>query len=218
MRDIRSHEEKFRAQKLALKNAKKAENGGFKHAVKTDDDSYVNVEELKSLLLGPEGENRYYWGHCPQYKVKPLRDPKLKWAVTYTTYPEPMFPLYCQGAGFGLSRKLLDCAVDQNHVSDFRYIPFEDVSIGILVERCGQVPIMTKGVKVFRADTKEERERVKLNIKASDTSWLPPAKMKGKLIQHRVDTEEDMINHHKSLGLVPVDVKPITKDITDNSQ
>ena len=117
------------------------------------------------------------------------------------------FFVYSQGAGFGLSRKLLECVVDGNHVSNFRYNPFEDVSIGILVERCAQSPKMITGVKVFRADTQEERDRVKLNGKTVDHDWKPAANMQGKLIQHRVETEEDMINHHKSLGLLPHPIK-----------
>ena len=34
-----------------------------------------------------------------------------------------------------------------------------------------------------------------------DASWPPDAHMNNKLIQHRVDGEEDMIAIHKSLGL-----------------
>jgi hypothetical protein len=179
------------------------EDGGFVHAIKTDDDSYVNIGGIYALLQSDAAQAMHYWGHCPQYQVAPLRDPQLKWAVSFKIYPEPMFPLYCQGAGFGLSRLLLQCAVDGNHVSKFRYNPFEDVAIGILAERCGKSPTMVAGVKVFRADSQEERDRVKLNRKAADHHWKPPANMKGKLIQHRVETEEDMINHHKSLDLVP---------------
>jgi len=192
--------------------AKRPEDGGFIHAVKTDDDSYVNVAELQRMLLGKDGNNTDYWGHCPEYKVAPLRDPKLKWSITYKTYPEPMFPLYCQGAGFGLSRHLLDCAVGNHHVSNFRYIPFEDVAIGIIVERCGKKPSMTDGVNVFRADTADERKRVMHNVKVSDTNWLPPPNIKGKYIQHRVETEQDMLNHHLSLKLKPTIVKTIPVD------
>jgi len=193
---------------IAHKLSPRAENGGFVHAIKTDDDSYVNIEAIKELLRDEVQSHRlHYWGHCPKYQVAPLRDPKLKWAISYQLYPEPMFPLYCQGAGFGLSRKLLECAVDTNHVSNFRYNPFEDVSIGIVVERCGYTPTMVTGVKVFRADTKEERDRVNMNGKATDQKWQPIATMKGKIIQHRVETREDMINHHSSLGLTTHRVK-----------
>jgi hypothetical protein len=193
------------------------DKGGFHHAIKTDDDSYVNVKKFKEFLANKDAEDdndeeeelssQYdYLGQCPQFQVKPSRDKKNKWPVTYTTYPEPSFPLYCQGAGFGLSRKLLSCAVDQGHIEKFRYMPFEDVSIGLLAERCGYKPTMIPGIKVFRADTPKERKCVNEAIPMTecyknDTSWPPEAHMSTKLIQHRVETGEDMLNIHKSLGL-----------------
>merc|ERR1719162_2136998 len=147
----------------------------------------------------------------------------MKWVVTYKMYPEPMFPRYCQGAGFGLSRTLLDCAAGGHHVSDFRYIPFEDVSIGILAERCGYEPIMTKGVKAFRADTEKERKCVRKNIPMTECygdseKWPPTPHMEGNLIQHRVETREDMDNMHKSLDLEPRDVKPIPEEFDTSKQ
>lgn len=196
--------------------ARSSDQGGFHHAIKTDDDSYVNVKKWKEFLAKDEDDDEEeessssfqydYFGQCPQFQVKPSRDRKNKWPVTYTTYPEPSFPLYCQGAGFGLSRELLSCAVDQGHVEQFRYMPFEDVSIGLLAERCGYKPTMIPGIKVFRADTPKERKCVNEAIPMSecykdDETWPPDAHMSTKLIQHRVESEEDMIRIHKSLGL-----------------
>lgn len=184
---------------------------GWQHAIKTDDDSYVNIKLLEEKLIRPNGEyhNLHYYGQCPQFQVKPSRDRANKWPVTYQTYPEPEFPLYCQGAGFGLSRELVRTAVEGRHVENFRYMPFEDVSIGILAERCGRDKFhatMIPGVRVFRADTKKERECVNRAIPMTecykgDDTWPPDARMSHHLIQHRVDDRDDMINIHKSLGL-----------------
>jgi hypothetical protein len=186
-------------------------SGGWQHAIKTDDDSYVNLKLLEEKLIRPQGEfhNLHYYGQCPQFQVKPSRDKTNKWPVTYQTYPEPEFPLYCQGAGFGLSRELVRTAVEGGHFENFRYMPFEDVSIGILAERCGRDKFhatMIPGVRVFRADTKKERDCVNRAIPMTecykgDDSWPPDARMSHHLIQHRVDDREDMINIHKSLGL-----------------
>lgn len=185
--------------------------GGWQHAIKTDDDSYVNLKLLEEKLIRPQGDfhNLHYYGQCPQFQVKPSRDKTNKWPVTYQTYPEPKFPLYCQGAGFGLSRELVRTAVEGGHVENFRYMPFEDVSIGIIAERCGRDKFhatMIPGVKVFRADTKKERDCVNRAIPMTecykgDDSWPPDARMSHHLIQHRVDDRDDMISIHKSLGL-----------------
>jgi hypothetical protein len=189
---------------------KKVQDGGWMHAIKTDDDSYVNVGRLLEKLTSDDGEFRdyHYYGQCPQFQVLPSRDKTNKWPVTYQTYPEPKFPLYCQGAGFGLSRKLVQRAVENDHIAKFRYMPFEDVSIGILAERCGKKfhATMIPGVKVFRADTPKERDCVNHAVPMSkcyegDETWPPDALMSNKLIQHRVDGKEDMIAIHTSLGL-----------------
>jgi Galactosyltransferase. len=184
---------------------------GWQHAIKTDDDSYVNLKLVEEKLIRPQGEfhKLHYYGQCPQFQVKPSRDKTNKWPVTYQTYPEPEFPLYCQGAGFGLSRELVRTAVEGGHVENFRYMPFEDVSIGILAERCGRDKFhatMIPGVRVFRADTKKERDCVNRAIPMTecykgDDSWPPDARMSHHLIQHRVDDRDDMISIHKSLGL-----------------
>ena len=186
------------------------DDGGWKHAIKTDDDSYVNVGRLEEKLTSSDGEFRdlHYYGQCPQFQVIPSRDRTNKWPVTYQTYPEPKFPLYCQGAGFGLSRELVQCAAVNEHMEKLRYMPFEDVSIGILAERCGEKyhATMISGIKVFRADTPKERDCVNRAIPMTecykgDDSWPPDARMWNKLIQHRVDDKHDMVQIHKSLDL-----------------
>jgi len=192
--------------------ANSVEGGGFKHAIKTDDDSYVNVEKLRKKLMSSDTsesaeDELHYFGQCPQFQVLPSRDKENKWPVTYQTYPEPKFPLYCQGAGFGLSRYLIQKAAEKNHIANFRYMPFEDVSIGILAERSGYKSTMIAGVHVFRVDTPKERDCVNRAIPMTEcykddlANWPPDAKIANKIIQHRVADRQDMINIHKSLDL-----------------
>ena len=184
---------------------------GARQALKTDDDSYLHMLKFKNTLFSAKGINYDYYGHCPQYQLPPVRDPGNKWALTNETYPEPMFPLYCQGTGFGLSRSLMDCvAANTPYV---RYMPFEDVAIGILAERCGHRPIMMAGIKQFRAETEKEKACVRASIPMAECyrgeAWPPKAAMNNKLIQHRVDSDEDMRNLHLSLKLAPRKVRAI---------
>jgi len=194
---------------IVQKYALDPKDGGFQYALKTDDDSYVKTKAIQSKIDNSikEGEKLHYFGHCPQFMVKPLREGDTKkWVMTYQTYPEPMFPLYCQGAGFILSREFIDCAVNNHHISNFRYMPFEDVSVGILAERCGFHSHMVAGVNVFRENTKRERKCVNNGISMTecfkdDPDWprVPINLFTELLIQHRVDTKEDMFNIHKLL-------------------
>jgi hypothetical protein len=184
--------------------------GGWQHAIKTDDDSYVNLEKLHQYLLADKHtlKELNYYGQCPQFHVNPSREKTNKWPVSFQMYPEPRFPLYCQGAGFGLSRELVQAAVEGEHIANFRYMPFEDVSIGILTERSGAKyhATMIPGIKVFRADTQKERDCVSHAVPMTecykgDNTWPPDARMSHHLIQHRVNDRQDMVNIHKSLGL-----------------
>ena len=103
----------------------------------------------------------------------------------------------CYGAGFGLSRKLLDCAVDNYHITDFRFAPSEDVSVGILSERCGYKPTRIPGINIFRTD---KRKEVKCSIHGipltecfkDDPEWPPAIKMDSTIVQHHVETRDDM--------------------------
>mmetsp|Transcript_8332 Transcript_8332/g.10966 ORF Transcript_8332/g.10966 Transcript_8332/m.10966 type:complete len:449 (-) Transcript_8332:189-1535(-) len=198
---------------IVHKLAKKVEEGGFEYAIKTDDDSYVNIERIYDMLfhgadIKKSDPSLDFFGQCPQFQVMPSRDPSNKWSVSYAVYPEPKFPLYCQGAGFGLSRSLLSCA--EHVIPKIRYQPFEDASIGLLAERCGYAPTMVAGVRVFRADTPKERACVNAATPMSECykddpqGWPPkPPNMSNILVQHRVETKEDMVNIHKSMDLKP---------------
>jgi hypothetical protein len=205
--------------------AKSVKDGGFEYALKSDDDSYIQIENVYNKLYhNPKEEDKlHYFGQCPQFQVLPSRDPDNKWSVSYKTYPEPKLPLYCQGAGFGLSRDVISRAVQ--HLPHVRYQPFEDASIGMLVERSGFKPTMVAGVRVFRADTPKDRKCVNLSIPMSEcykddpNGWPPkPPNMKKILIQHRVETKEDAVNIHKSAGLTPDWVTVIPKNFKINDK
>lgn len=106
-----------------------------------------------------------------------------------------MYPLYCQGAGFALSRQFLKDSIEGKHIEHFRYNPFEDVSIGLLAERIAIIPISDPDlIRQYRSD---EGETKMLASDAADQVKLPPkATMLDKVLQHRVKTHFDMYAHH----------------------
>jgi hypothetical protein len=160
-------------------------NSQIEYLVKTDDDSYVNLLELeKALLRDNRNESIDYWGKCHDEAWKPHRNQEIpwqkKWYISFETYPEPEYPPYCQGAGIALSKRFLECAVGQRHVENVRYMPNEDVAVGMLAERCGISAV------------NDDRVWIRWNEEEGIT-------MDGKIIQHYVQTEEDMRLHHKSV-------------------
>jgi hypothetical protein len=170
---------------------------GFEYLFKTDDDSYVDLAKLENEIIGKEGEPIHYWGCCTDINYKPLRHPQRKWRVTFDLYPNIFYPLYCQGAGFAVSRDMAQCITADENIRDFRYNPFEDVSIGLLAEKCGY-PHTSDCKKIRQYRTKDKGEIKQLNGQViEEIKFLPPATMENRILQHRVKTHLDMYNHHK---------------------
>jgi hypothetical protein len=181
----------------------KSANLDIQYAFKTDDDSYVQVDSLHKYLFEREHDEYNYWGWCQRKEFKPLRGENAKWAVSYELYPEPMYPRYCQGAGFALSWKFIDRAAGPgNHIADARFMPFEDVAMGLIAQRCGLIPTMVEDRKLYhlhRTDTREERNRVHQGLKKISKSKLPIPDMEGRIVQHRIYDAWDMWEHYKSV-------------------
>jgi hypothetical protein len=187
-----------------------AEGYQYTYLFKTDDDSYVNINYLQYELLERTRMNPIYplsvpfiWGFCRPLQLKPLRESKDKWSISSQLYPEEFYPRYCQGAGFALSRTLVQCAVDDGHIAQMRFMPFEDVSMGMVAERCNTTLFVHayEYIQLYRTKwpwgTAEERNRVNFNLERwPDGDWLPPADMKEKIIQHRINSDADMIDHY----------------------
>jgi len=161
----------------------------IQYLFKTDDDSYVALDKLSNVLFkqdwGDAGLD--YWGKCKE-GGKPHRNQvvswKKKWYTPYEVYPESEYPPYCMGAGYALSRKFLDCAFGNDHAARTRYMPNEDVAIGMLAERCN--------VKC----TNDDRVRIRYDI-AHDGMH-----MDRRVIQHYVKSEEEMRTFHSSVTTV----------------
>lgn len=176
----------------------------IRYAFKTDDDSFVNVEYLHHYLLDIQHEEEYnYWGWCQRKMFKPMRGKHDKWAVSYETYPESHYPRYCQGAGFALSWKFINCAAGHgNHIANARFMPFEDVATGLIAQRCGIVPSMVEEprlIHMYRTDRTEERERVNQGLKKISKKKLPIPDMEGRIVQHRIYDTWDMKEHYKQV-------------------
>jgi len=168
---------------------------GFQYLFKTDDDSYVDMTKLENAIVGKK--DIHYWGCCTDVHYRPLRHPSRKWRITFDLYPEEYYPLYCQGAGFAVSRDMANCIIDGDNLKNFRYNPFEDVSVGLLAERCGYRPSSDcHGIQQYR--TKDSNEIKQLNKQeVEEINFLPRATMKHKILQHRVKTHIDMYAHYK---------------------
>ena len=121
----------------------------FRYFFKTDDDSMLDAASLNEVLDNEEKEGKAvdYWGTCwPQSPV--IRDPSHKWFIPRSTFKRDMYPLYCVGAGYLLSRKAVVC-INKHMENLLPFMPMEDVAVGILVEMCKMRPHKLRSVDVF---------------------------------------------------------------------
>ena len=116
----------------------------FKYALKIDEDSKVDMDMLKEELdrLKPN-----YWGHLWR-RGGVNRDPRARESVSKSLYRPNIFPPYCSGAGYVLSKTAVKCIASK--LAFHKYMPREDVATGLLAKAC--------------------------NIKATGTSKIKPGK------------------------------------------
>jgi len=209
-----------------------------KYIFKTDDDSYIHVNNLHHHLIEEQHQQQSssssynatstidYWGKCKlNNDIEPLRTPDNKWSISNELYPEPYFPKYCQGAGFALSWNFIRCSSKSsslssstgsnsgsknnhlnehhhsNHIANIRFMPFEDVAVGLLAKRCNIQPTTIKNenlMNMYRFGRSEEVWRTNNNQGKMEKNKLPKPNMKnGRIVQHRIYDDWDMKEHHK---------------------
>ena len=109
----------------------------FQYLLKADDDVFVNPYLLMDYLRKPDTpKTKFYTGRC-KYNAPAVR--KGKYKVSWDEYNKTTYPGYCLGA-YVLSSDLVHRLVDlfDPSTKPFR---FEDVYIGMLVEKMGDVEI-----------------------------------------------------------------------------
>ena len=150
-----------------------------KYVLKTDDDSYVYMKKLKDEInrLKPD-----YWGNGLWSGHNVQRSGKYK--IASTQYVHSKLPVYASGAGYVLSNAFVRCASEM--IPSIKTISMEDVSVGVLAEKCNIKLISDDGVitpgygksisdekNVIRHWVKTKEEMVRLyNSEISKTSVI----------------------------------------------
>ena len=110
----------------------------YDYILKTDDDSYVFLNDIKQHL---QRFRPNYWG-CMLSKTEPIRYNISKWYVSTETWPDKYYPNYASGIGYAMSRNFIQCMV--KHLEAMTFLRFEDVAIGIIAQIC-EVPCDSNG-------------------------------------------------------------------------
>ena len=108
----------------------------FHYLLKTDDDVFVNPYLLMDYLRKPDTPTtKLYTGTC-YHGLMPRREGK--YVVSVEEYNRTRYPDYCPGSGYALSSDMVHKLVEMFDVGK-KPFKIEDVYIGLLVERMGDV-------------------------------------------------------------------------------
>lgn len=99
-------------------------NMDFDFLIKTDDDSFVRLEEVEAVLRRLDCERRLYWGYFMGHAVP---ESSGKWAETQW-FNCPHYLPYAMGGGYVLSRGVVDLLM--KHPKRLRCYSNEDVTVG----------------------------------------------------------------------------------------
>jgi hypothetical protein len=116
---------------------------------KTDDDSFLNVPRLFSILDNclPDASTGVFAGTVFRSArvIRPGQHGFDKWGLTVKEWPDNKYPPYCSGAGYLLSSNIIPCFFRNLHVAE--RMPLEDVFTGLLASTCKVDPIHLCGIK-----------------------------------------------------------------------
>ena len=113
--------------------------------LKLDDDALFNVTDVHQTVSKhlnnseSEGPHNTILGRC--FSGVPVnRNLKHKWGVSKEAYSSPTFPRYCKGLCYAITRSAIPLLLNQTHNTTFIHI--EDVTVGILAQKAGNIKLI----------------------------------------------------------------------------
>ena len=106
-----------------------------KFVMKTDDDMYVNIPNLLSIVKNNASLlQTHIGGSCAQV-AGPIRNRKSKWFASVKSYPRKYYPGFCSGTGYVTSMNVAQKVYEVSpHVPFFH---LEDVYVALCIKRLG---------------------------------------------------------------------------------
>lgn len=119
-----------------------SENCRSDFILKTDDDCYVNVDNVLEFLAKHQNNKflskNLYTGRV-QWTMPAIRDTSSKFYVPNDVYDKLLLPPYVSGGGYFFSGRLIEALLEAN--SRVKPIPNEDAHIGLLMKNIGVKPV-----------------------------------------------------------------------------
>ena len=114
--------------------------------IKNDDDVIPNVHSIYQrfapLIESPPNgspDPQVILGHCFTNAL-PVRGHRHKFSVSQNIYPRNKYPVYCNGPNYVISKAVIFSLLNQSLSA--KLLSLEDVSLGILAEKAGNVNVI----------------------------------------------------------------------------
>ncbi|XP_002941819.1 beta-1,3-galactosyltransferase 2 [Xenopus tropicalis] len=145
------------------------------YVMKVDTDMFFNPWFLVRQILQPEKPLKleFFTGLIIVSAV-PFRNKDSKWYIPYEMYPKSYYPTYCSGTGYVFSGDLSPRIYKE--AMGLTLLPFEDVFVGICLERMG-VQISEPGGKWFVGE-RTEYNRCQFTKLVTDHHYSPDELLK----------------------------------------
>ncbi len=125
------------------------------YAMKVDSDTYINLENLMTLLLSPNTPRQNYITGFLMWNQNVIRNKKSKWYISEELYPEPKYPTYVLGVGYVFSNDLPKKIVEAS--KDIKPFNIEDAYVGTCLKRSGIKPSRSPDPSQFRTYMKDAK-------------------------------------------------------------
>ncbi|KAJ1687624.1 hypothetical protein LUZ63_019014 [Rhynchospora breviuscula] len=106
--------------------------GGAKYIMKTDDDAFVRIDEIISIL-GKLDSTALLYGLI-SFQSSPHRDKDSKWFVSPEEWSNESYPPWAHGPGYIISKDIADFIVQGHEERYLQLFKLEDVAMGIWIE------------------------------------------------------------------------------------
>lgn len=126
-----------------------------KYVFKIDDNAFPNLKQVFSFVSSLKTNSSNVLFGRVRVNAHVHRSGNV--AVSKDEYPQNIYPDYCYGSFYGLTKGAVKALLAAN--INFPLIPIEDAALGILAQKSGQVKMMHVAQWLFHPAKKKDLER-----------------------------------------------------------
>lgn len=104
-----------------------------KYIMKTDDDAFVRIDEVLTILKGKPTDGLLYG--LISFQSSPHRDKESKWFISKEEWAKDSYPPWAHGPGYIISLDMAKFIVQGHQERDLKLFKLEDVAMGIWIEK-----------------------------------------------------------------------------------